>query len=1573
VKRGRESSESEFEYNSPVKKSKGEPTQKALKLEDKRGELPTKVNKKRKGPEGTQDGILEKLSRLFEKSQQGCAAVCFVNNKILITDNEISQKTRGEGKETKVKSVSRKEKKTIGKYLLIKNTMDYFSKTLGDKKPSSEERNKVFQDICMHRISSQGKVPGMEYIRPNEGKFIKLVQDAFERYEELRTKYKENPPEEYKKLRDKYKESKKGLDKNSEKYEELRKEYIKTRRDYILGKVLDAIGKKEVVGINHTTLTFVCEHVIDLAWDFIKIEEFLADPGNQKTPLKLAFEHGAVKDGKGHIIEVKTDSKYYGLNRDGYMLMQEYNKETGYVILKMDIPTKSSEGTKSPHAEVKMIEYLLFTGILDGKKDIYIGISKVCCYDCELTIMAVNNVLKKKGGGQILYKGTHSMEFKYTPPFLLSDTKKTFEKFKEPTCYQLQKGDKYKPVIKNFAPEGVRDKTTWQNLYVTFDPDIIGRIQAEREKLESQYKPRVGEEMQYRSFSTSIEESSVEDHFNKERVREARKNAYNQRSNSEYLYQESDLSIIGKKLVEDTNEKQAEGDINAKFIGVVGKENVAAQLGEHNGLTNGEKILGIYNAGENQWVVFCIEKTKRGIELYYMDPTHSIDVRSFANAIKKALGVEQLRLNSTAEFNDLVTEADYGILALQSLEAFADSKDIPGLSSDPKDYRKNISDLRQSFANNYAQQVFNNTIEEVERAYTIWKELRDKSELVQNLKDIVGKEGSIGEKQGDLETFIAGTEEPSKEEKDLLSILTIKDDTKLKPNALALLGELIEMEELEKQGKPSYNTPSGGRVGGKHGDISSFTDTELLAEYEKRFKNKRPSEVGSGLEKAMQEANARGDDRSLIIHGSNRQYWYSIGDGFRLLAAIRKKKLQYSNKVKLGEEYTAHRENESGIFITDPYYLNSFDVYLEDDIKKLTGTHEIQEANHRWQAPPKVIIIPVLTGIHWRCIRVEMNYMDRKINVLFDDPYGANRFESVVKEVIQSSLLKHLGILIGQYVGDNEFKLPQDSMVEGIKTIDQQGAGNSYDCGAIVFSNVEGYADLDGTNQAFAEGKGYRISEAKEVGHDELIIAVRTGHIKEYAEIEGSKIDQGRLEDIRRRMGEENDKRLKEKQADSSVLEQISSLLPEYVDMIFHAVEELGLSVEDAYEAIMAEGLRGEKVDEQTKGKQEVEATAQQAQGGSTQTVQEPNKQAHGANMPRISGEEQAKLAEQKRVHDQFISYVIKGEEIVEINDLLESGKIQEYTAKEALKAINNEIIIGMILANFSGLKKTAEGMEIEEQGDGGTNFDSDHLKLVEKSHLVEGLEIKSVDGKAQYDLHQHLREVNPERKGFTQELANLNESAQEQRDKDFAQSTKRLYMQLVTGNKGFVTVLPENNHLIDHNANALALLEKIESGKIPPNTVIALERKQYGANLGMKDVIKLASIISHNEKHPTDKIAIPKAVVNSLIYQDAMLYKAAQARGIIVIGIEGKNLGTHKGSQEYDSIREKHMVKVLEQVTKTGRNVILSVGKDHVESLKASMGREGMQSEVVENVRDINFADGARLDKNTVSNVSRG
>ncbi|KJV91809.1 hypothetical protein RBEMOGI_0421 [Rickettsia bellii str. RML Mogi] len=108
-----------------------------------------------------------------------------------------------------------------------------------------------------------------------------------------------------------------------------------------------------------------------------------------------------------------------------------------------------------------------------------------------------------------------------------------------------------------------------------------------------------------------------------------------------------------------------------------------------------------------------------------------------------------------------------------------------------------------------------------------------------------------------------------------------------------------------------------------------------------------------------------------------------------------------------------------------------------------------------------------------------------------------------------------------------------------------------------------------------------------------------------------------------------------------------------------------------------------------------------------------------------------------------------------------------------------------------------------------------------------------------------------------------------------------------------------------------------------------------------MKDVIKLASILEHNEKNPNNPITLPKELENTPILQDAILYKTAKEHGVKVISLEGKNLEHGKASELQNENREQYMTSVISEIRSKGYNVIANVGSSHEENLKKALGNQ--------------------------------
>ena len=220
-----------------------------------------------------------------------------------------------------------------------------------------------------------------------------------------------------------------------------------------------------------------------------------------------------------------------------------------------------------------------------------------------------------------------------------------------------------------------------------------------------------------------------------------------------------------------------------------------------------------------------------------------------------------------------------------------------------------------------------------------------------------------------------------------------------------------------------------------------------------------------------------GNDRNLADHGSEREYLYSVGDGYRLLLSARAKLLNNANTFPAltNEENSAYRENLKRIFLSDPYHTDFFDEYFEDDISRIMNGKGEQAG---WQNMPETIIIPIIDGIHWRLIRIKINYTDKDVEILWDDPFGkifSENLRSTLKVSIKDKIIK----LIKRQYGDLTQQEDNHDFLTGdndyFKVIDQQGRiSNFYDCGPIVFSNIRDYIrHNDIENQRFSQQDDY--------------------------------------------------------------------------------------------------------------------------------------------------------------------------------------------------------------------------------------------------------------------------------------------------------------------------------------------------------------------------------------------------------------------------------------------------------------------------------------------------------------------
>lgn len=254
---------------------------------------------------------------------------------------------------------------------------------------------------------------------------------------------------------------------------------------------------------------------------------------------------------------------------------------------------------------------------------------------------------------------------------------------------------------------------------------------------------------------------------------------------------------------------------------------------------------------------------------------------------------------------------------------------------------------------------------------------------------------------------------------------------------------------------------------------------------------------------------------------------------------------------------------------------------------------------------------------------------------------------------------------------------------------------------------------------------------------------------------------------------------------------------------------------------------------------------------------------------------------------------------------------------------------------------------------------DTEHLKRTEREEL-------SQEKGENYNLKEAINALNIDNPAIDRalskiEVASVVESSVNVKalhalpDRNISDNSKEAQKtDAVDPPKPNLTIVAESDHSKQHGNNAREFERQIKDGAIDKDTVILLERKAYGDNLGMQDVIKLANILQHNEQHQQDsamQIKIPAEIEkNPMILADAGLYKTAREHGVRVIGMEGNNLSAQKDNiQDYNTNREQYMAGVIHEVQSKGYNVIVNTGSAHVEK---EQGLAGIK-ELVERLKD--------------------
>lgn len=235
----------------------------------------------------------------------------------------------------------------------------------------------------------------------------------------------------------------------------------------------------------------------------------------------------------------------------------------------------------------------------------------------------------------------------------------------------------------------------------------------------------------------------------------------------------------------------------------------------------------------------------------------------------------------------------------------------------------------------------------------------------------------------------------------------------------------------------------------------------------------------------------------------NNNYYYTLNDMYILLMALRKQSFNYKagkNKCYFyyrNEEFHCLRENSPHIFLTNPYIAQNFAIAINDDIKNILIPNDPKNSNrkYQWYEKPRLIIVPIVLIDLWLAVRIELNYINSTVEILWDDPLGTGYFADALKNNIREVLLDNLRILFG----NNDFKLNEKD-----KRIAQIAEDQCFDSGPVILSNIKDYLNVNITNEKFCVASArfmYSIKPFKENVSRKNLQEARQAHLKMLSEL----------------------------------------------------------------------------------------------------------------------------------------------------------------------------------------------------------------------------------------------------------------------------------------------------------------------------------------------------------------------------------------------------------------------------------------------------------------------------------------
>ncbi|KIE04172.1 hypothetical protein NF27_JF00500 [Candidatus Jidaibacter acanthamoeba] len=420
--------------------------------------------------------------------------------------------------------------------------------------------------------------------------------------------------------------------------------------------------------------------------------------------------------------------------------------------------------------------------------DFYIGISKLCCPDCSLTIAAFNNVqtrkinegkkLKLTEGSpeenelnqqdilELHYRDSHKIakaNNKWSPPLFMTKNKEIKDEYNKLRKEGLNKirelhSSMFPPDSTSPEPseneisimaehEENKKDTLLQSIFMALAGGVISKADIEH------------------ILKENISQVSIIDHH-------AGDNAFNQYDNLNYEYQTSDIEYIAKQLIHGLSRES-----RIKFIGTLGKGNKAKIisaveiLGDYQSqLEVGKVGVGVYNTNNVHWIAFCIIP---GINLLSGEKTLTVLYKDslgykraeFEQEIRAAyplklgwqINIRQIQPDIQEQLEEPLKSC--GLFALKNMmimaeqvmdtqEEFAQHYDVPKFytpSEEEKGYENAIKELRKEFAKKYVSEIYENQVVKglfkAKKAHIIGEKLlNQKNQYIEQLKAALNRE-----------------------------------------------------------------------------------------------------------------------------------------------------------------------------------------------------------------------------------------------------------------------------------------------------------------------------------------------------------------------------------------------------------------------------------------------------------------------------------------------------------------------------------------------------------------------------------------------------------------------------------------------------------------------------------------------------------------------------------------------------------------------------------------------------------------------------------------------------------------